>query len=161
LSAVVRRHMSVTSDSNGVCLVNDVDAPGGTKLYGTDATGAKGWYDQPARRRFVRVGPPPGVPLGRRTAAGQKTSFEPSPPVPGGPVYSATGLDYDPWTMTWIDTGELGWIHTPRFATLRAGTIIEGTYLGQGEPFAGAGIRNVYCTADDVDEWVCPPMGAV
>jgi hypothetical protein len=37
----------LTADRS-VSLVNDLDTPGNNKLYGTDGTGTKGWYDQPS-----------------------------------------------------------------------------------------------------------------
>lgn len=40
--------MSINSDASGLMLVGDEEAPGNTKLYGTDGSGNKGWYDQPS-----------------------------------------------------------------------------------------------------------------
>ncbi len=48
ITADVRLQMSLTSDASGVKLVNDSASPGNLKLYGTDGTGVKGWYDQPS-----------------------------------------------------------------------------------------------------------------
>lgn len=48
LKADVRTQMSVTSDASGLKLSGDSASPGNTKLYGTDGSGVKGWYDQPA-----------------------------------------------------------------------------------------------------------------
>lgn len=48
LSGVVLTQMSVTSDASGVKLSGDSSSPGNSKLYGTDGSGTKGWYDQPA-----------------------------------------------------------------------------------------------------------------
>lgn len=36
--------MTVTSDTDGVKLVNDASTPGNSKYYGTDAGGTKGWH---------------------------------------------------------------------------------------------------------------------
>jgi hypothetical protein len=38
---------SITSDSSGIKLQGDSASPGNSKLYGTNASGTKGWYDQP------------------------------------------------------------------------------------------------------------------
>ncbi len=48
ITADVITQMSVTSDGVGVKLVNDAASPGVSKLYGTDGSGTKGWFDQPA-----------------------------------------------------------------------------------------------------------------
>ena len=37
---------SIEEDSGDLQLVNDVELPGADKVYGTNATGVKGWYDQ-------------------------------------------------------------------------------------------------------------------
>jgi hypothetical protein len=47
VSAAARVQMSVTSDSSGLKLSGDSASPGNTKLYGTNGSGTKGWYDQP------------------------------------------------------------------------------------------------------------------
>lgn len=39
--------MSITSDASGVKLSGDSASPGNSKLYGTNGSGTKGWYDQP------------------------------------------------------------------------------------------------------------------
>lgn len=39
---------SIVVTSTKLRLVGDIAAPGNLKLYGTDGTGAKGWYDQPS-----------------------------------------------------------------------------------------------------------------
>lgn len=44
----LQTQMSVTADASGVKLSGDSAAPGNSKLYGTDAAGTRGWYDQPA-----------------------------------------------------------------------------------------------------------------
>lgn len=48
IKADVRLQMSITSDASGVKLVNDAASPGNNKVYGTDASGVKGWKDDPA-----------------------------------------------------------------------------------------------------------------
>jgi hypothetical protein len=48
IKADVRLQMSVTSDASGVKLSGDSASPGNSKLYGTDVSGVKGWYDQPS-----------------------------------------------------------------------------------------------------------------
>jgi hypothetical protein len=47
LKGDVRTQMSITSDASGLKLSGDSGTPGLAKLYGTDASGVKGWYDQP------------------------------------------------------------------------------------------------------------------
>lgn len=47
ITADVRRQMSLTADASGLLLVGDSAAPGVTMLYGTNASGVKGWYAQP------------------------------------------------------------------------------------------------------------------
>jgi hypothetical protein len=44
--AVVNQ-MSIAVDANGLKLVGDSASPGNSKLYGTNGSGVKGWYDQP------------------------------------------------------------------------------------------------------------------
>ena len=44
----VQQQMSVTSDGSGLKLSGDSSTPGNDKLYGTNGSGVKGWYDQPA-----------------------------------------------------------------------------------------------------------------
>lgn len=40
--------MSITSNASGIMFVNDSASPGNSKLYGTNSSGVKGWYDQPS-----------------------------------------------------------------------------------------------------------------
>lgn len=47
LKADVITQMSVTSDASGLKLSGDSATPGNSKLYGTNGSGTKGWYDQP------------------------------------------------------------------------------------------------------------------
>lgn len=44
----VKLQMSLTSDASGIKLVNDSNAPGNNKIYGTDGSGIKGWYNSPS-----------------------------------------------------------------------------------------------------------------
>lgn len=44
----VRTQLSITSDASGIKLSGDSATPGNSKLYGTDASGVKGWHAQPA-----------------------------------------------------------------------------------------------------------------
>lgn len=44
----VKTQLSISSDTSGIKLVNDVLAPGNNKIYGTDASGVKGWYNSPS-----------------------------------------------------------------------------------------------------------------
>ena len=44
----VKRQMSITADTSGLKLDGDILVPGVNRLYGTDATGAKGWYATPS-----------------------------------------------------------------------------------------------------------------
>ena len=44
----VDKQMSITSDAAGIKLDGDSASPGNSKLYGTDGSGAKGWYSQPS-----------------------------------------------------------------------------------------------------------------
>jgi len=44
----VKTQMSVASDANGLKLSGDSASPGNNKVYGTDASGAKGWKSDPA-----------------------------------------------------------------------------------------------------------------
>lgn len=44
----VKRQMSITADASGLKLDGDSAAPGNSKLYGTNGSGVKGWYDQPS-----------------------------------------------------------------------------------------------------------------
>jgi hypothetical protein len=43
----VRKQMSIDADENGLKLKGDSENPGNLKLYGTNGTGVKGWYNQP------------------------------------------------------------------------------------------------------------------
>lgn len=43
----VKTQMSLTSDASGIKLSGDSASPGNSKLYGTNGSGTKGWYDQP------------------------------------------------------------------------------------------------------------------
>jgi hypothetical protein len=45
LSSAARLQMSLTSDANGIKLTGDSASPGNNKVYGTNGSGAKGWYD--------------------------------------------------------------------------------------------------------------------
>lgn len=47
LKVDVKVQMSVTSDASGLKLSGDSATPGNSKLYGTNGSGTKGWYDQP------------------------------------------------------------------------------------------------------------------
>jgi hypothetical protein len=47
-AVTIAKQMSVTSDASGLKLSGDSSTPGNTKLYGTDGSGTKGWYAQPA-----------------------------------------------------------------------------------------------------------------
>jgi hypothetical protein len=46
--ADVKKQMSIVSDANGLKLDGDAASPGNSKLYGTNASGVKGFYDQSA-----------------------------------------------------------------------------------------------------------------
>lgn len=46
--ADVRLQMSIVSDASGLKLSGDAASPGNNKVYGTDASGVKGWKDDPA-----------------------------------------------------------------------------------------------------------------
>jgi len=48
ISAAAIVQMSITSDASGLKLSGDSASPGNSKLYGTNGSGTKGWYDQPA-----------------------------------------------------------------------------------------------------------------
>ena len=48
VSGDVRTQLSITSDASGIKLLGDTESPGNSKLYGTNGSGVKGWYDQPA-----------------------------------------------------------------------------------------------------------------
>lgn len=52
VSASVITQMSITSDASGIKLSGDSASPGNSKLYGTDSSGAKGWYNQPTGEGF-------------------------------------------------------------------------------------------------------------
>jgi hypothetical protein len=45
LTGSVRSQMSLTSDASGLRLVGDSATPGNNKIYGTNGSGTKGWYD--------------------------------------------------------------------------------------------------------------------
>lgn len=48
LPDIILTQMSIDSDSSGLKLENDSATPGNSKLYGTNGSGTKGWYDQPS-----------------------------------------------------------------------------------------------------------------
>ena len=48
ITGSVITQMSLTSDASGLKLSGDSATPGNSKLYGTDSSGVKGWYAQPA-----------------------------------------------------------------------------------------------------------------
>ncbi len=48
ISGAVKKQMSIDSDASGLKLSGDSASPGNSKLYGTNGSGTKGWYDQPA-----------------------------------------------------------------------------------------------------------------
>lgn len=47
ITADVRTQFSLTSDTDGILLVGDLDIPGNEKYYGTDGSGARGFFDLP------------------------------------------------------------------------------------------------------------------
>lgn len=47
VSGSVKKQMSLDSDTSGLKLVNDSTSPGNNKVYGTDASGVKGWKNDP------------------------------------------------------------------------------------------------------------------
>lgn len=47
ITAEVITQMSLTADASGLKLSGDSASPGNSKLYGTNGSGTKGWYDQP------------------------------------------------------------------------------------------------------------------
>lgn len=47
-AAFLQKQMSITADGSGLKLDGDSATPGNTKLYGTNSSGVKGWYDQPS-----------------------------------------------------------------------------------------------------------------
>ena len=47
LPDLILTQMSLDSDSSGLKLDGDSATPGNSKLYGTNGSGVKGWYDQP------------------------------------------------------------------------------------------------------------------
>lgn len=48
ITAVTKQQMSITSDASGLKLSGDAASPGNNKVYGTDASGIKGWKNDPA-----------------------------------------------------------------------------------------------------------------
>lgn len=48
ITAAAITQMSITSDASGLKFSGDSATPGNTKLYGTNGSGTKGWYDQPS-----------------------------------------------------------------------------------------------------------------
>lgn len=48
ITAATKSQQSITSDASGLKLVGDAAAPGNSQMYGTNASGAKGWYTQPS-----------------------------------------------------------------------------------------------------------------
>ena len=48
LSAAAITQMTITSDASGIKLVNDDATPGNNKIYGTNGSGVKGWFDSPS-----------------------------------------------------------------------------------------------------------------
>jgi hypothetical protein len=54
LAVDVKTQMSITSDASGLKLSGDVASPGNFMLYGTDASGVKGWYVQSGSGTFYR-----------------------------------------------------------------------------------------------------------
>lgn len=44
LAVDVKTQMSITSDESGLKLVNDASSPGNSMVYGTNASGVRGWY---------------------------------------------------------------------------------------------------------------------
>lgn len=48
ITAVTKQQMSITSDASGLKLSGDAASPGNNKVYGTDASGVKGWKNDPA-----------------------------------------------------------------------------------------------------------------
>lgn len=47
ITAAAIVQMSITADASGLKLSGDSASPGNSKLYGTNGSGTKGWYDQP------------------------------------------------------------------------------------------------------------------
>jgi len=47
LKADARSQMSISSDTGGLRLIGDLNSPGNNKLYGTNESGVRGWYNQP------------------------------------------------------------------------------------------------------------------
>lgn len=45
ITAITKQQMSITSDASGLKLSGDATSPGNNKVYGTDGSGAKGWYN--------------------------------------------------------------------------------------------------------------------
>lgn len=55
ISGDVNVQMSITSDASGIKLSGDSATPGNTKLYGTNGSGTKGWYDQPTGSTYTET----------------------------------------------------------------------------------------------------------
>jgi hypothetical protein len=51
--ADVKKQMSIASDASGLKLSGDSATPGNSKYYGTDGTGAKGFYSLPSANSFM------------------------------------------------------------------------------------------------------------
>lgn len=56
----VTLQMSITSDGSGIKLDGDAASPGNSKLYGTNGSGVKGWYNQPTGGGGGGADPPEG-----------------------------------------------------------------------------------------------------
>jgi hypothetical protein len=56
VAAAAITQMSITSDASGLKLSGDATTPGNSKLYGTNGSGTKGWYAQPAGGEAFPIG---------------------------------------------------------------------------------------------------------
>jgi hypothetical protein len=105
-----KTQLSVTTDAAGLKLVNDVSAPGASYYYGTDPTGAKGWYPLPATT----------------TSAVWRYSTNNTMADPGSGQYRTGSGTFSGTTQIAIDVITNGGVDfTNTLKTLLAGDIIE------------------------------------